>query len=215
LIPGWATDCRIFALMDAPFNYLMADNCPLSGIEAGFLGSLDEYGLKTVSILGWSMGSFIASDIARKYPEKADEAILVSARERYEKSAINNIKAHVKKNRAGYLFKFYMDFFPAGEADGRAWFRKNLLKTYISEMNTRRLLEGLDYLSTARIEPRGLEGLKLIFINGTEDRIAPHEEAARIVRKLPQASLVSVKGAGHAPFLRPDFTEKLSEARNE
>ena len=68
LIPGWATDWRIFERLDIPFNYLLPKR--VSPSEAKKIinhipGKLRKAG---ISVLGWSMGGFIAADLILKNP---------------------------------------------------------------------------------------------------------------------------------------------------
>ena len=213
LIPGWATDYRIFGSLDLPFNYLMPDRFSPFDFGKMFSTALDEQKLNGVSILGWSMGSFIAAEVASKYPQNFKDIILVSVKKRYDKEMIENIKAYINKNKIGYLCKFYNDFFSDREKEASDWFRRNLLKKYIKEMSPDLLLEGLDYLSGAELRTEDLKGLSIKFIHGEDDRIAPVDEAARIAKALPRAVFVSIEAAGHAPFLRTEFKEAFSGGR--
>lgn len=209
LIPGWATDSRIFLTLDLPYNYLMAEG--LSPFEFGknLWSALEKTGHGRISVLGWSMGSFLASELIAEHPDRFKEAVLISARKRYEARSIEEIKLYLKKNKKGYLYKFYRAFFSEDDRDISSWFEKNLLKKYLAEMDSGLLAEGLDYLLKAELDCGKLIDCDVKFVHGTQDKIAPFCEARSVSAGLPRAGFIPVEGAGHAPFLRPDFSKIL------
>lgn len=208
LIPGWATDYRIFDALDLNSNYLMPIELSPFDFNDRLLAALHENGLDVISILGWSMGAFLAWDFISEYPERIDGTVfIVSAKRRYERLAIEKIKIYLKKNRVAYLHKFYHECFSKDELESLSWFKRHLLKSYLKQMELQALLEGLDYLSNAELEFQGLERLKIKFVHGCADKIAPIEEAIEIAEDLPAAEFISIEGAGHMPFLNPAFSK--------
>jgi pimeloyl-ACP methyl ester carboxylesterase len=154
------------------------------------------------------MGGFVAAEFAAKHPNLVNELILVSVREKYKEEKLEEIKKLLRKNKKGYLYKFYTECFSGREKMG--WFRRNLLKTYCEGFDLDSLLAGLDYLRDARIKKTPLERIKKITIaHGLVDKIAPLEEARAIKAKLPHARFFSIKDAGHMPFLEEGFSEKI------
>lgn len=215
LIPGWATDYRIFGSLDLDFNYLMPINFSPYDFEKKLIATLKKNGLDKISLLGWSMGGFIASDFLSRHRERIDEIIFIAIRQSYEKETLEEIKSYLKRSRKTYLYKFYRDCFSKKEEEALSWFKRNLLRSYLGQMDLDLLLEGLDYLSSAQLRLRELKRLKIKFIHGKVDKIAPIEEALRIKESLPQAKFISIKGAGHMPFLTPDFKRIFYEAYDE
>ena len=216
LIPGWATDYRVFEELDLGFNYLAPIKFSPFNFKRGLIAALHAHGIERISILGWSMGAFLASDFAGAHPNRVDDGIfIVSAKERYEKDALEETRVHLKKNRKGYLYKFFNDCFCGSEREAFLRFKNGLLKSYIAENDDETLFEGLDYLSDARIKPGGLERKNVTFIHGREDRIAPMREALKLKEGLPQAEFISLDGTGHIPFFNPSFSGlvKMREAR--
>jgi pimeloyl-ACP methyl ester carboxylesterase len=68
------------------------------------------------------------------------------------------------------------------------------------------LLRALDYLGSAQIRPSLLKDIeKVKIIHGECDAVAPLAEARDIQKALPRSRFISVKGAGHIPFLKQDF----------
>ena len=189
LIPGWATDCRIFKTVESSkiFKEKPADK---------------------ISLLGWSLGGFMAAEFAYKYPDTIGELILVSIRTRYDPARLADIRRLLRKDKKAYLYKFYLEFFSEEDKEGLAWFKKNLLKSYLQDMKTEDLIRGLDYLLQASIDPERLRQVEKIRIfHGTEDTIAPLKEAEEIGSRLPQAEFIKITGAGHCPFLNRDFRD--------
>lgn len=205
LIPGWATDCGIFDPLDIRFNYLL----PLDPSPAGFgedlIKAIRGNNLKKISVLGWSMGAFMACDLLPEYGDCINEIFLVSARKRYAKIQNENIKILLMRSRKAFLRKFYHDCFSEEENDALSWFKENLLKDYLEEMELKQLLEGLDYLSGRRIDASALEGARVTFVHGREDKIAPIKEVMELKAEAPRARYIFIEGAGHMPFLTQKF----------
>ncbi|MBN2453824.1 MAG: alpha/beta hydrolase [Candidatus Omnitrophica bacterium] len=211
LIPGWATDHRIFGSLDLPFNYLLPVEYSPFNFAGDLLSAMKKNGLKKISALGWSMGAFVICECLKQCVGAVDGVALVSARRAYERPDNENIKLLLMKNRKGFLRKFYSDCFPAAARDAYNRMKEGLLKDYCEGMELGRLVEGLDYLSSRRIDPRSLEGVPVKFIHGREDRIAPMEEAEAIKDELPQADFIVLDGEGHMPFLAKDFKRIFDE----
>ncbi|MBU0880591.1 MAG: alpha/beta hydrolase [Candidatus Omnitrophica bacterium] len=60
LIPGWATDYRIFNNLNIKYNYLLPVEFSPFMFSEDLLAAMKENGIKKISVLGWSMGGFIA-----------------------------------------------------------------------------------------------------------------------------------------------------------
>jgi len=209
LIPGWATDYRIFDSLDLRFNYLLPTDFLPFTFKRDLHKVLDEKGIKKISLFGYSLGGFAACEFASESPEMVDELILVGVRKRYKPNELADIKNHLKKNKKAYLYKFYSQCFLNKEK--MRYFRKNFLKAYIEELGLDCLLGTLDYLSSFEIRPEllnGINGIKIV--HGREDKIAPIGEALKIKDNLPQAKFITIEGEGHIPFLKERFSEDIS-----
>lgn len=212
LIPGWATDYRIFNNLDLNFNYLLPLMFSPSNFVSGLLSILKGYNLNKVSLFGWSMGGFMALDFLAKHPDKISKVIFVSVRKKYEKENLKNIKTYLQKSRGGYLYKFYMECFSENEKNAFVWFKKNLLKDYLKQISLDSLLEGLDYLTQAELSFERVRDVKAYFFHGREDKIAPIQEVFACKESLPEAQFISLEGAGHMPFLSAQFKRIFYEA---
>ncbi|MDD5155770.1 MAG: alpha/beta hydrolase [Candidatus Omnitrophica bacterium] len=210
LIPGWATDYRIFSLLELDYNYLL----PVDFSPVNFKDKLsqllkEEYPGK-ISLLGWSQGGFLAADFTLDNPGWIEELILVSMRRHYPACTLEGVRGQLNKSRKAYLYRFYLDCFCDADKESLSWFRKNLLRDYLSEMRTESLMEGLDYLSGAGLDLGRLASLeKTRFFHGAEDNIAPAAEVAQIQAGLPRAEFIYIKGCGHIPLLSRIFREEF------
>lgn len=205
LIPGWASDYRIFSTLDLRLNYLVPMRFSPFDFEEGLLQALEKNGLKKISILGWSMGAFLAADALSHNRDRISELILVSARKKYEKCGIDNIKMLLEKNKDAFLYKFYNECFSKEEKSSINWFKKVLLKDYLNDLTLDLLLEGLEYLSQSQISPERLSGIDVKLVHGENDRIAPIEGASELKNDLARAKFFRIEGSGHIPFLNPSF----------
>ena len=124
----------------------------------------------------------------------------VGMRERYEAEVIEAARERLARNRAAYLRRFYEACFSPGEREARDWFERELLESYLDQMELESLLDGLSYLASA-----SLADAKARFIHGRDDRIAPVGQMLAMKERLPGARLVCMESAGHAAFLNPEF----------
>jgi len=208
LIPGWASDYRIFSTLDLRFNYLIPLHFSPFTFTKDILVALKKNNIAKISLFGWSLGAFVAKEFALGYTNLVDEVILIGIRKRYKTENLKDIREHLRKSKRGYLYKFYTQCFSRKEEMG--WFRENLLKVYCEKLSLDDLLKGLDYLENTEMKPELLNGIeKVTIIHGKDDRIAPIQEAIDIKEKLPRARFVCIKNAGHIPFLKKDFNKIL------
>ena len=207
IIGGWAFDYRIFTGLDLPFNYIFSD-----GDQNGLKKNLKEKGIDKISLLGWSKGVFAACDFASDNADITEEVILVSARKKYEKIHLAEIKMSLKKNKTAFLKWFYKQCFCQAEIQNYNRFKNTLLKEYLRRMSLNELIEGLDRLSQAAIKTDSLKKIKNIkFVHGQNDAIAPLSEAFELSNTIKQSKLIVFDGAGHLPFLHKDFKRRLYE----
>jgi len=205
LIPGWGLDYRIFDELDLKYNYLVSTLAWPPDFTERLGETLQKLALERISILGHSMGGFLAVDFAVKYPDRVSELFLVGIRKRYSAKEIGPVREKIRKKRAGFMRKMYDQSFSAAEKDILSHFKSTLLKIYTKEMDGALLGAGLDYLSGAEITAEDLKNLNVRFIHGEADAIAPISEAASIASGLPEAKFDRVKGGGHMLLLRKDF----------
>lgn len=208
LIPGWASDYRIFAPLNLEFNYLIPFEFSPFTFEKDLLAMLKENNFEKISLFGWSLGGFVGAEFASKYTNLIEEIILVSIRKRYKREELVEIRKHLSKNKRGYLYKFYTQCFSKKEE--MSWFRENLLRNYCDNLDLNYLLRTLDYLENTEIKSSSLNNIKRIkFIHGKDDSIAPICEAIDIKKDLAHAKFIGIEEAGHLPFLKKDFSRYI------
>jgi len=209
LIPGWASDFRIFDHLDIGYDYIVPAEFSPSDLADALAAFLKEEGIPKVSLFGWSLGGYVAQGFCGRYPELTDEVILVGMRKRYDPAVLKRIARHITRSKEGYLYSFYNQWFHG--KDSLRNFKKGLLKSYIEKFDTGYLLKTLEYLGDSQIDLQLLRGMKKVtIVHGTQDRIAPFAEAIEIKDALPQARFIPVEGAGHAPFLEADLRGRLT-----
>ena len=210
LIPGWATDYRIFLKLNLNYNYVLPIQFYPFDFEKRLLKYLDKISAGKVLLFGWSLGGFSATDFALKNSQRVSKLILLSIRKGYHSQELKEIELKLKRNRKAYLYRFYLECFSSYDKEGLGWFKENLLKRYISEMKLEDLLCGLDYLSNAKLHLEFLASVqKLRIFHGKEDKIAPLKEAIEIKSRLPCAKFTCFSNLGHVIFLNSEFTEKF------
>jgi pimeloyl-ACP methyl ester carboxylesterase len=211
LLAGWATDYRIFSGLDLPYNYLLPVNFSLLDFAPELEESLNKNHLGQISLLGWSLGGFLAADFCRRFPERVKELFLLGMRRQYPKDALRGINLKLAKNKKAWLYKFYQSIF--AKADTRAWdqFKQSLWPDYSRSLGLEDLVLGLEYLSRAELNPQALGGIKKIRVfHGEEDLVVPLAESEALKSCLPHAEFFRLKNAGHACFFSPEFTKGFS-----
>ncbi len=208
LLPGWAADEKVFEPLRLEYDYLIRKNFSPAGFRDSLCRELAARGIKRISLFGWSLGGFLAADFCREHPLLVEELFLVSVRRRYPPSEVQALKRELALDRSGCLRRFYRRWFSPTD-DGRLRFRERLLAKYLEEMPEPDLLAGLDYFSRTSFPPGGFRGIRVVFVHGGEDRIAPKEEAKDLATETAGAEFVLLPGAGHAPFLNSGFTGVL------
>ncbi|MDP2941523.1 MAG: alpha/beta fold hydrolase [Candidatus Omnitrophota bacterium] len=211
LLPGWATDYRIFSTLELNYNYLLPQKFSLDDFSQVLSAQLDKIALKKVSLFGCSLGAFLAAEFSARYPRRVEELFLSGVRISYSREVVEAARRKLQKDQQGFLRRFYQSCFSRHDAQSLKWFKQNLLDDYLRSFTLAELTRGLDYLQAAVIDPGKLAGIKKLRIfHGRLDRIAPLEEAARIKSCLPGAEFISLPAAGHIVFLNPGFREKFN-----
>jgi pimeloyl-ACP methyl ester carboxylesterase len=200
-IPGWATDFRIFSQLNLKYNYLFPVSFNPFYFHAELADFLGRKGIAKISLFGWSLGSFLAEEFIRRYPQKSEEVFLVSVSRQYPQAALAAIKERIVRGKAAFLYKFYGNCFSLQDTAGRQWFRRHLLREYPHQFSLRDLLSGLEYLAGARLDFNFLSPLKKLKIfHGTEDKIAPFSQAEELASGIKGAEFTALPAAGHIPF---------------
>lgn len=211
-LSGWATDWRIFGSINLNCNRIMPKRVSALHLVDELALYLKQLDVGPVTLLGWSMGGFAAADFASAYPDLVDILVLVSVRRRYPEHEIRERRESLEEDRKSCLTKFYRQcFLPSQKAAFRC-FRSELMNDYLKEMDSKFLLEGLDYLLTARIIPEKLSSGRTIIVHGARDVIAPEGEARLLAEGADGAEFKSIPHGAHAVYLEKDFESIIENA---
>ncbi|MFC1566516.1 alpha/beta fold hydrolase [bacterium] len=204
LLPGWATDYRIFDSLDLDYNYILPTTFEPENFENEIYNELKNKNISKISILGWSMGGFAAVAFNQKYPDLVDNLILISVRKQYISDEIQKIKEMLKQNKKAYLFGFYSQCFEDKTAFKN--FKNTLAKDYY-KLSLKKLLSGLAYLKQANLgKISKLENFeKVTILHGSNDKIAPAEEAIEFSKLHNISNFRLIENAGHNLLYETDI----------
>lgn len=200
LIHGWATDYKIFENLKIPYNYILIDSKNPYKIPDAINSYCKQNHIKTINILGWSMGSFVAIDFIKTYHEIIDvkDLILMSVCKNYDQKNIKNIRKFLAKNKNLYLANFYKKCFFSATAFEFEF------DYYLNSLTTDELNIGLDYLEKASLDMTFLETLKhtnITIINAENDEIINPSTILSKTSKSKNIKIQILKNHGHAFFL--------------
>lgn len=200
LLPGWGFLAEIFSRLSLPYDYILPAG-PLAGdVSEDIAEFLYRTGVSRTTLLGWSLGAYLAVDFAKRYPEKTSSLLLVSLRTAFCISEIELVRALVEADPEGTLRDFYRRCFAGQKGDYR-WFVECYEKRFIKAIKKVELLDGLSYLSSRTIDLDRIPCRDILIVHGARDLISP----AHLVPRLPHLRFFLIPGTGHLPFLSPEF----------
>jgi len=171
---------------------------------------INRSGIERISLLGWSLGGFVACDFAARYPHLADTLILVGVRRKYEAAQINSTKNAILSNAAPFLQGFYRQCFLPTQKRDWTRFKSQLMNDYLTPAYIAPLMAGLDYLADATIDKEALEGVRCLIVHGEQDIVAHHGDASQLAHAVGATHYI-LKGSSHAAFLHDDFAGILEQ----
>ncbi len=210
IFPGWAFDSRIFWTLPPDSCFIFIDTIKAIHSEDDFRKLLDQYKFEKFNLVGWSMGAYIAAEFARRYSERIEKLVLVSARESYEKNQLIAVKKLLNRNKVDYLRAFYKECFSGEAVELYSRFEKTLFKDYLELFSEEALNIGLDYLSSAGFNFIDPGKIKTFIVSGTRDKIAPCEEAFKISANIHSSKTIIMGNEGHMPFFGEKFWKMIT-----
>ncbi|MED7819464.1 MULTISPECIES: alpha/beta fold hydrolase [unclassified Francisella] len=180
----------------------------ISDMANDVMNVIEELKLKKTSILGHSMGGYVAQEFAIQYPEKLDKLILMSTR--CKASPLSTIQSEIAfhlidskidpivliKNSMTWCFG---ETFMSNEKNVTDYIERSLNRQYPAH------LEGFKHqvLAINSFENNNLEKIQAptLIINGEEDRIAPIPYSDYMKKHIPNAQQVILKNVGHMPHI--------------
>jgi len=185
---------------------------------------LEKLPLAETVLVGWSLGGMLLLEALSRGPVRPAGLVLVAAPASFcqqadhpwgqRRAAVRALRRTVREDpRRGLA-----DFASRCLAQGESHFQKKILEDFQPQEKGADLAAGLDYLLTTDLTSR-LSGMPegAWIIQGDQDAIVPPAEAEFIREHLAQARMVTIPGAGHAPFLTRagEFNEILRKVLGE
>jgi pimeloyl-ACP methyl ester carboxylesterase len=204
LLPGWATDYRIFDRFPVARTRII----PLDPITHDCSGDLAAFlrdeGISPVDFYGWSLGGALALRFARQYPELTGRVIVAAVRPSYPLAELESVRRDLKDNATAFLGDFYRRCFLPGQRDDYRWFKDTLLADYQARFAIDDLIRGLDCLGEWAFDEADLSIRPTTILHGDLDVIAPVTEIADVAGRVVDVDFHVVSGAAHAVFLSAD-----------
>jgi len=205
LLPGWATDGRIFEGVLPGVAAVTTGPLRPVGFPRRLAAFLDRAAPGPVAVVGWSLGGFLAAEFAREYPDRVRRVVLVGIRREYPEGDVKAVLRSLSADPGGCLSGFYARCFYPSQMSAYRRFRGGLQAAYLREMDGVRLREGLSYLVGARLSGETLPACPVAIVHGGKDVVAPFAEAERLARESGNATFHPLPGAAHAAFLADGF----------
>lgn len=178
----------------------------------GIVEQLDAQFGQPVAVLGWSLGGIIAQHWAAGSPHKVERLILLAstpcftAREDWlfgmAGETLQQFAAELEKNHAATLRRFLALQVRGSEHERELLvaLREQLFSR--GEPDVSALRGGLDILRDADLREQAARIKQpTLAIAGQRDKLTPPEASYYLAQVMPNARVVEISGAAHAPFL--------------
>ncbi|MCP4050084.1 MAG: alpha/beta hydrolase [bacterium] len=196
LIPGWATDFRIFNDLNVHYNYLLNRFVIPDTFIKDLLDYLQSNHICSIHIMGFSLGGFLAVDFANSYQDLITGTSLIGVRKQYPSRDIKYVKDMLERNKEAYLTGFYRKCFASRIPFEQ--FKKTILSDYLKIFDLNHLIDSLDFISSCKITLSKLQILrKLTVLHGKKDTIAPINEIESLCKKLKTPPGIYFQEEGH------------------
>jgi len=178
LVPGWASDYRIFSSLDLPFNYIQCMEFNPYGFSELLEAFLVKNNIQKLSVFGWSMGGYSAIDFCKKTNISINNLILCAMKKEYSSESLVKTKSLVKRNKIAYLRSFYKQGLVSQEEINKIG--KGQISNYCEKFNEETLLEGLTFMSEYKMSLNEIDKkISIICCHGSLDNIAPLAEITK------------------------------------
>jgi pimeloyl-ACP methyl ester carboxylesterase len=175
----------------------------ISQLASDAAGLLDALSIDNADVLGWSMGAYIAEELALLHPDKVNSLILYGSGPGGDKAIPSSpelIKtlSSLSGTPEEQARQFTSYFFP------QSWLEKNpdyvnrfpLLKSAVSLETTQKQAEAIIKWKGIYDSPSQIVQPSLVMI-ARDDVITTPKAAMVLIEKIPLVSLVQIKDAGH------------------
>jgi pimeloyl-[acyl-carrier protein] methyl ester esterase len=213
LLPGWATDGRIFEGVFPGVTAVTTGPLRPEGFTARLAAFLDRVARRPVTVVGWSLGGFLAAEVAREYPDRVRRVVLIGIRREYPEGDVAAVLRSLSTVPGGTLSGFYARCFYPSQMPAYRRFRSGLQDAYLREMDVGVLREGLFYLAGEKLSGGTLPACPVAIVHGEDDVIAPLAEAEGVARECGNATFHPLPGAAHAAFLADGFRALIGDGQ--
>ncbi|WP_017727661.1 alpha/beta fold hydrolase [Halalkalibacterium ligniniphilum] len=221
LLPGWGMDAAVwFSIcegLEGPLEFLFIDwqeICSAAEFKARAARELNAHKDQEVMIIGWSLGSLVAIELAAEYPCSVSRLILFGATSKFtiegdytygwDTRMVERMRHRLIKDKEATLNDFYKRMFSLTEQQEQRHltFSEEIVNKHFQNKDVPSLLHGLDYL--IKIDNRSklsMISTPLLLIHGEEDSICPPQASSYIAENhggITKLALLSK--VGHMPF---------------
>lgn len=228
LIHGWGMHGGVWSDVAQRLSQYHAVHCvdlPGCGASAALANtdldalvrSLSEHFIEPVHVCGWSLGGQVAMHWAVREPTNVNKLIVVTSTPCFTKrddwsfglprEVLEKFATELEQNHAATLRRFISLQLRGSENERELLtkLREQLFSRGEPDMGA--LRGGLEILRDAdqRGEVAGIKQPTLV-IAGQRDKLTPPEASYYLAQVMPNARVVEIEGAAHAPFLsHPDI----------
>ncbi len=162
--------------------------------------------------LGWSLGGLIALNAARRHPHKLAKLVLVGATPKFVRApdwphampagTFADFASSLRRDYRATLLRFLS--LQVGDKESARSQLKQLRADMFAhgEPQPAALAAGLAVLEQTDLRAQLADiQVPALVVHGSHDRLAPPAAGEFLAARLPQARLLRLDGAGHAPFL--------------
>ncbi|MBC9909006.1 alpha/beta fold hydrolase [Chitinophaga varians] len=189
-----ALDCRGHGLSDKPAQYTLQDHVN------DVIGIMDHFNLSVTSLLGISMGSYIAQGVAIAAGERIDKLVLTVPKSNGLTSSVQRLMtehaAEIKGFNLHETFAYLLRYFTYDAAAMKAHmevFDTELPPDQFAAAN--KALAGFDFRNDL-----GKVTAETLVISGKYDGLNSPEEGRECAKLIPNAKFIEMQYSGHAPM---------------
>lgn len=165
-----------------------------------------------VSLIGSSMGSYMALLLALKYPELIESLMLISTMIHF-KANEHEIESILSQSsiamQANLLYRAKKELFPYDAANSPFWQKKEKAPGWYTHYRQKTTLHSIkdariymkQFLEASLSDAITKNTLPTLMIYGKRDFLTPEDFAASLARKMPTAVLRIVESVGHNLYL--------------
>ncbi len=221
ILTGWGIENFVWS----PFTQLLKQDYELIFAEWDNASSLDDFkrivvqiieskNMKSFSLIGWSLGSLVAQEIAHIYSTKIKCLILIGATSRFvrgskeeydmgwDKQVLKRMILELNRCPEETKFNFYNKLFSKIEKQSsQNVMFLNKVNNSDKKQSMSSLVLGLNYLiNTDLRQELNVICVPILLIHGENDVICPLKAAEYMKNKSKVTQLEVIKDSGHIPF---------------